>query len=150
MLMTYNVIRYVRGMGLIASDSEEARTYRHKKDTAGGDEDDYHYYVSEEAGSVSYILGGKENEILNAYEYDALKKDENLSLEKAEIMANEEYENIRKAEKLGYGEDAAAKILDIIRTRENSNYTVVVIDHEAITKQLEIIRAGKASTTISK
>ena len=64
-----NVIRYIRGLGLISSDSEKAKTYYH--------------YVSDEQGSVSHIIRGGDKEsgvseqgreqdrILNQYEYDA-------------------------------------------------------------------------------
>ena len=37
-----NIIRYIRGLGLISSDSENAKTYYH--------------YVSDEQGSVSHII----------------------------------------------------------------------------------------------
>ena len=64
-----NLIRYIRGLGLISSDSENAKTYYH--------------YVSDEQGSVSHIIRGEDKEsgvseqgreqdrILNHYEYDA-------------------------------------------------------------------------------
>ena len=64
-----NLIRYIRGLGLISSDSENAKTYYH--------------YVSDEQGSVSHIIRGEDEEsrvseqgreqdrILNQYEYDA-------------------------------------------------------------------------------
>ncbi|MBD5465856.1 MAG: hypothetical protein HDR22_08580 [Lachnospiraceae bacterium] len=68
-----NVIRYIRGLGIISSDSESARTYYH--------------YVSDEQGSITHILKGEEKEeadraasvdveeaggrVLNYYEYDA-------------------------------------------------------------------------------
>lgn len=64
-----NLIRYIRGLGLISSDSENAKTYYH--------------YVSDEQGSVSHIIRGEDKEsgvseqgreqdrILNNYEYDA-------------------------------------------------------------------------------
>ena len=64
-----NIIRYIRGLGLISSDSENAKTYYH--------------YVSDEQGSVSHIIRGEDKEsgvseqgreqdrILNHYEYDA-------------------------------------------------------------------------------
>ena len=64
-----NIIRYIRGLGLISSDSENAKTYYH--------------YVSDEQGSVSHIIRGEDKEsgvseqgreqdrILNQYEYDA-------------------------------------------------------------------------------
>ena len=64
-----NIIRYIRGLGLISSDSEKAKTYYH--------------YVSDEQGSVSHIIRGEDKEsgvseqgreqdrILNQYEYDA-------------------------------------------------------------------------------
>ena len=64
-----NIIRYIRGLGLISSDSENAKTYYH--------------YVSNEQGSVSHIIRGEDKEsgvseqgreqdrILNQYEYDA-------------------------------------------------------------------------------
>ena len=63
-----NIIRYIRGLGLISSDSENAKTYYH--------------YVSDEQGSVSHIIRGEDKEsgvseqgreqdrILNQYEYD--------------------------------------------------------------------------------
>ena len=64
-----NLIRYIRGLGLISSDSENAKTYYH--------------YVSDEQGSVSHIIrdedkesgvsaqGREQDRILNQYEYDA-------------------------------------------------------------------------------
>lgn len=45
-----NIIRYIRGLGLISSDSENAKTYYH--------------YVSDEQGR-------EQDRILNQYEYDA-------------------------------------------------------------------------------
>ena len=51
-----NVVRYIRGLGIISSDSESAKTYYH--------------YVSDESESVRYIVD-EENEIKNDYEYDA-------------------------------------------------------------------------------
>ena len=64
-----NIIRYIRGLGLISSDSENAKTYYH--------------YVCDGQGSVSHIIRGEDKEsgvseqgreqdrILNHYEYDA-------------------------------------------------------------------------------
>ena len=64
-----NVIRYIRGLGLISSDSEKAKTYYH--------------YVSDEQGSITHVINGEEKEsgelpqedvqsrVLNYYEYDA-------------------------------------------------------------------------------
>ena len=64
-----NVIRYLRGLGLISSDSEKAKTYYH--------------YVSDEQGSITHVINGEEKEsgelpqedvqsrVLNHYEYDA-------------------------------------------------------------------------------
>ena len=64
-----NVIRYIRGLGLISSDSEKAKTYYH--------------YVSDEQGSITHVINGEEEEsgelpqedvqsrVLNHYEYDA-------------------------------------------------------------------------------
>lgn len=64
-----NIIRYIRGLGLISSDSENAKTYYH--------------YVCDEQGSVSRIIRGDDKEngaaaqdkvsdrVLNHYEYDA-------------------------------------------------------------------------------
>ena len=64
-----NIIRYIRGLGLISSDSENAKTYYH--------------YVCDEQGSVSSIIRGEDKEngaaaqdkvsdrVLNHYEYDA-------------------------------------------------------------------------------
>ena len=64
-----NIIRYIRGLGLISSDSENAKTYYH--------------YVCDGQGSVSHIIRGEDKEsgvseqgreqdrILNQYEYDA-------------------------------------------------------------------------------
>ncbi len=54
-----NVIRYVRGLGIISSDSESARTYYH--------------YVSDNQGSVRLILTDTVNDrrIRNYYCYDA-------------------------------------------------------------------------------
>lgn len=63
-----NIIRYIRGLGLISSDSENAKTYYH--------------YVCDEQGSVSHIIRGEDKEngsavqdkdqdrVLNHYEYD--------------------------------------------------------------------------------
>ncbi|WP_368168580.1 HNH/ENDO VII family nuclease [Agathobacter rectalis] len=64
-----NIIRYIRGLGLISSDSENAKTYYH--------------YVCDEQGSVSRIIRCEDKEngaaaqdkvsdrVLNHYEYDA-------------------------------------------------------------------------------
>ena len=64
-----NIIRYIRGLGLISSDGENAKTYYH--------------YVCDEQGSVSRIIRGEDKEngaaaqdkvsdrVLNHYEYDA-------------------------------------------------------------------------------
>ena len=61
-----NVIRYIRGLGLISSDSEKAKTYYH--------------YVSDEQGSITHVTEGEgktadesqsEHKILNRYTYDA-------------------------------------------------------------------------------
>ena len=67
-----NIIRYIRGLGLISSDSEKAKTYYH--------------YVSDEQGSITHVTEGEnkdnsiaassdnqtaEHEILNHYTYDA-------------------------------------------------------------------------------
>jgi len=55
-----NVIRFIRGYDLIASDSENARTYYH--------------YASDEQGSVTHVLGEDENgeyKLKNYYEYGA-------------------------------------------------------------------------------
>ena len=64
-----NVIRYIRGLGLISSDSEKAKTYYH--------------YVSDEQGIITHVINGEEKEsgelpqedvqsrVLNHYEYDA-------------------------------------------------------------------------------
>lgn len=50
------ISRYIRGLGIICSDNEEAKTYYH--------------YVSDEQGSVTHILSD-EAVILNRYTYDA-------------------------------------------------------------------------------
>ena len=61
-----NVIRYIRGLGLISSDSENAKTYYH--------------YVSDEQGSITHVTEGEgkdadeqqsEHKIFNRYTYDA-------------------------------------------------------------------------------
>ena len=64
-----NVIRYIRRLGLISSDSEKAKTYYH--------------YVFDEQGSITHVINGEEKEsgelpqedvqsrVLNHYEYDA-------------------------------------------------------------------------------
>ena len=41
-----NVIRYIRGLGLISSDSEKAKTYYH--------------YVSDEQGSITHVINGED------------------------------------------------------------------------------------------
>ena len=50
------ITRYIRGLGIISSDSEEAKTYYH--------------YVSDEQGSITHVLS-EDAEILNHYSYDA-------------------------------------------------------------------------------
>lgn len=49
------ITRYIRGLGIISSDSEEAKTYYH--------------YVSDEQGSITHVLS-EDAEILNHYSYD--------------------------------------------------------------------------------
>lgn len=73
-----NIIRYIRGLGLISSDSENAKTYYH--------------YVCDEQGSVSRIIRGEDKEngaaaqdkvsdrVLNHYEY--VLGDSNYSIDK--------------------------------------------------------------------
>ncbi len=48
--------RYIRGYGLISSDSEQARTYYH--------------YVSDEKGSITHLISSEEERVLNEYSYD--------------------------------------------------------------------------------
>ena len=50
------ITRYIRGLGIISSDSEEAKTYYH--------------YVSDEQGSITHVLS-EDAEIINYYSYDA-------------------------------------------------------------------------------
>ena len=50
------ITRHIRGLGIISSDSEEAKTYYH--------------YVSDEQGSITHVLS-EDAEILNHYSYDA-------------------------------------------------------------------------------
>ena len=50
------ITRYIRGLGIISSDSEEAKTYYH--------------YVSDAQGSITHVLT-EDAEILNHYNYDA-------------------------------------------------------------------------------
>lgn len=63
-----NIIRYIRGLGLVSSDSEKAKTYYH--------------YLSDEQGSITHILEGENKcgedispkekpQVLNRYTYDA-------------------------------------------------------------------------------
>ncbi len=55
-----NIIRFIRGYDLVASDSESARTYYH--------------YASDEQGSITHVLGDDENgeySLKNYYEYGA-------------------------------------------------------------------------------
>ncbi len=63
-----NIIRYIRGLGLISSDSERAKTYYH--------------YVCDEQGSVTHVTEGEskdngtreqtaDHQVLNHYTYDA-------------------------------------------------------------------------------
>ena len=55
-----NIIRFIRGYDLVASDSENARTYYH--------------YASDEQGSITHVLGDDENgecSLKNYYEYGA-------------------------------------------------------------------------------
>ena len=84
-------IRYIRGLELICSDTEHARNYYHyaadsKGEHSSGDKENhdyaknkveslksggkYHYYVTDEHGSVSYILNEKAD-VENEYVYDA-------------------------------------------------------------------------------
>ena len=48
--------RYIRGYGLISSDSEQARIYYH--------------YVSDEKGSVTHLVSSEGEGVLNEYSYD--------------------------------------------------------------------------------
>lgn len=50
-----NVIRYIKGLGLICSDNEKAKTYYH--------------YASDEMGSITQVV--EKADVLNKYEYDA-------------------------------------------------------------------------------
>ncbi len=50
-------IRYIRANSLLASDAESARTYYH--------------YASDEMGSITHVVDGEADKILNQYEYDA-------------------------------------------------------------------------------
>lgn len=50
-------IRYIRTSVLLASDAESARTYYH--------------YASDEMSSITHVVDGENEEILNRYEYDA-------------------------------------------------------------------------------
>ena len=50
-------IRYIRTNSLLASDAESARTYYH--------------YASDEMGSITHVVDGEADKILNQYEYDA-------------------------------------------------------------------------------
>ena len=50
-----NIIRYIRGLGLVCSDSEQAKTYYH--------------YASDEMGSITHVVD--KTTVLNRYEYDA-------------------------------------------------------------------------------
>ena len=52
-----NIIRYIRGLGLICSDSESAKTYYH--------------YASDEQGSITHVTDAETGEVLNHYTYDA-------------------------------------------------------------------------------
>ena len=63
------ITRYIRGLGIISSDSEEAKTYYH--------------YVSDEQGSITHILS-EDAEILNHYSYDAFGN----TIEKTEKVEN--------------------------------------------------------------
>ena len=49
------ITRYIRGLGIISSDSDEAKTYYH--------------YVSDEQGSITHVLS-EDAEILNHYNSD--------------------------------------------------------------------------------
>ena len=49
-----NIIRYIRGYDLVASDAESARTYYH--------------YASDEMGSIAHVV--EEDQVQNHYEYD--------------------------------------------------------------------------------
>lgn len=50
-----NIVRYIRGIELLASDAKKAATYYH--------------YASDELGSITYVTDG--SKVLNRYEYDA-------------------------------------------------------------------------------
>ena len=63
------ITRYIRGLGIISSDSEEAKTYYH--------------YVSDEQGSITHVLS-EDAEILNHYSYDAFGN----TIEKTEKVEN--------------------------------------------------------------
>ncbi len=71
------VIRYVRGLELICSDTESARNYYHYAADSNGEDSsedtekgNCNYYVTDEHGSISYILNEKAG-IENEYTYDA-------------------------------------------------------------------------------
>ena len=57
-----NIIRYIRGLDLIASDNEKARTYYHLSDASS-------YFITDEQGSITDLV--YEDKLINHYEYDA-------------------------------------------------------------------------------
>ena len=134
-----NIIRYIRGLGLISSDSENAKTYYH--------------YVCDEQGSVSRIIRGEDKEngaaaqdkvsdrVLNHYEYDAFGNT---------ISCEERVEN-RFRYQTSYGKssgkyDTTADFLTNIENRNGKFYT----DKATIDKIGQVEARGEDFSPLNK
>lgn len=134
-----NIIRYIRGLGLISSDSENAKTYYH--------------YVCDEQGSVSRIIRGEDKEngaaaqdkvsdrVLNHYEYDAFGN--TISCE--ERVANRfRYQTIYGKSSGKY--DTTADFLTNIENRNGKFYT----DKATIDKIGQVEARGEDFSLLNK
>ena len=76
------ITRYIRGLGSISFDSEEAKTYYH--------------YVSDEQGSITHVLS-EDAEILYHYSYDAFGNivEKTEKVENCLVLSKEESEDYR-------------------------------------------------------
>ena len=134
-----NIIRYIRGLGLISSDSENAKTYYH--------------YVCDEQGSVSRIIRGEDKEngaaaqdkvsdrVLNHYEYDAFGNTISCEEREANSLRNQT-SNGKSSGKY----DTTADFLTNIENRNGKFYT----DKATIDKIGQVEARGEDFSPLNK